>query len=109
MKYTLIFLHHETSRKLIVSWYVMPSLGFISKPSAYGNFSTSPAWSRRLTTGCGTRELPCGSTGAPSDNCQEMETRAGRVTSRDSLSSTVLSPAVRLGESVCHLHLVTAP
>ena len=39
-----------------------------------GNYSVSPAWSARPTTGAEQDQLPCGSTGTSSDNCQERKT-----------------------------------
>ena len=55
-----------------------------------GNFSVSPTWSGRPTTGAEQDQLPCGSTGTSSDNCQETETCMVRhVTRQDSLSKTI--------------------
>ena len=39
-----------------------------------GNYSVSPAWSARPTTGTEQDQLPCGSTGTSSGNCQERKT-----------------------------------
>ena len=63
----------------------------LSKPSAWGNFSVSPTWSTRLTTGCGVRSRSSSLCvhRISSGNCQETGTCMVRAcnTSRQPLQN----------------------
>ena len=49
----------------------------LSRPTALGNFSASPMWSRHQRLGAEQDQLPCGSIETSSRNCQKMSNLHG--------------------------------